>query len=394
MPDREITVVHVDTEKGWGGGQNQVLLLMQELLSRGRRNILLTSENGELWVRSFPLSKIHPALFRIESVTQANQADIRDFPCALKVLKEIMDLSRGELSKGSKTSRGRDVIIHLHSWRGILFALLLSKYSGYPLVVTRRINRRLGSFSTLLLNRFRFRMVSISESVKKSLQESGFQKKISVVHSGIITENFSTGSGWLFREMLGLREEDILIGHVGAFNGIKGQEYLMDAISVLSERDVRVKAAFVGEGNELPALKKRAEMRGLKQKVFFLGEQKNIKDFLASVDIMAVPSLVEGLGIAAIEAMAAGIPVVAFKTGGLAEVVEDGVTGFLTPGGNVLALAERLMQLAGDEKLRTSMGEEAKKKANRDFSYRKMVDAYEKIYYEEIAMMSQGENNG
>ncbi len=363
--EESLSILHIDTEKGWGGGQNQVLLLLEELLHRGYKNFLVTPRAGELWNAVTHMTRSHQENLTLIPVRQRNQID-------LSGLFRILKCARRE----------KNGIIHLHSWRGNLLSVLASQISGLPLVMTRRINRPLGVFSTFLINRLKkARLAAISESVKESLIASGVTKEVKIISDGIKIENFFREESIRF-EKDSEQKKEILIGHVGNFNRIKGQKYLVEIISHLLSKNVTVRLLFAGVGEELLAVKKLVETKGLIDHVTFLGKVDSIANFYHSLDILAVTSTVEGLGVSAIEAMASGIPIVSFKTGGLPEVILDGETGLLVPPGDLRAFSETLLRLINDKDLRLKLGQKGRQRAASYFSHLAMVDSYIKLYEE------------
>ncbi len=370
MADGELSIFHVDTEKGWGGGQNQVLLLIERLLIKGYKNFLIAPQSGKLWNSLSKIVESNKDRLILIPVKQRNQFDFSGIFLALRNLK-----------------KQKSAVIHLHSWRGILLSALLSSLSRFPLVITRRINYPLSPFSAFLINRLRKTfLVSISEEVKESLLKSGASKDVEIIRSGIKIESFINEASIRTKKRSDQKGE-MLIGNIGSFNKVKGQRYLIEIISHLVAKKIPVKALFAGEGRELSNVKKLAEKKGLLNHAAFLGKVDHIADFLCTIDVLAVTSTVEGLGVSAIEAMAAGLPIVSFKTGGLPEVIRDGVTGFLVPKGDLEAFSEALLKLVHDKDLRLRLGQEGRKRAKLHFSHMTMVDSYEKLYKKALALL-------
>jgi glycosyltransferase involved in cell wall biosynthesis len=112
----------------------------------------------------------------------------------------------------------------------------------------------------------------------------------------------------------------------------------------------------------------------------FLGYQEDVAPFYAAFDAMILPSGNEGTPVSAIEALAAGRPVVATRVGGVPDVVRDGQDGFLVDTGDVETLAERLAQLAHDPELRTSMGEAGRARVLTRYSVERLIDDVDRLY--------------
>ena len=161
----------------------------------------------------------------------------------------------------------------------------------------------------------------------------------------------------------------------------KGIDVLLDALARLSCPPALLVA---GEGEERPALEARASALGLAG-VRFLGQRADKGDLLAACDVLVLPSRQEGLGVAALEAMAAGRAVVASDVGGLGQAVVEGVTGLLVPPGDAAALAEAVARLARDPALRASLGAAGPARVEQGFRAECMVASYEALYREVLA---------
>ena len=171
-----------------------------------------------------------------------------------------------------------------------------------------------------------------------------------------------------------------VIGTVARLDPMKGILYLIRALALLRTEIPDLRLEIAGTGPEQPMLENEVKLLGLANSVTFLGWQSNIASVLARWDAFALPSLEEGFGIAALEAMAAGLPVVATAVGGIPELVEDGRTGWLVPPGNSAALAERLRELLRNPEQRSAMGTAGCIRARECFSSKRMATAIENIY--------------
>ncbi len=163
----------------------------------------------------------------------------------------------------------------------------------------------------------------------------------------------------------------------------KGIEYLLDAAAVLRPEFPDLRVEIAGTGPERENLEQRAARLGLTGRVEFLGWVNDLNAVLPRWDVFVIPSLEEGFGIAALEGMAVGLPVVASAVGGLPEIVEDGISGWLVPPGNVEALASRLRLLLSSQELRLRMGAAAQARVRDHFSSAQMAENFAR-YYDEI----------
>jgi glycosyltransferase involved in cell wall biosynthesis len=240
-----------------------------------------------------------------------------------------------------------------------------------PLIVTRRVIFPPKSIGLKYGERVT-RFIAISSSVRDAMVSRGIATgRISVVHSGV---NLPTGDviprDW--RSELGWPADSIILGVIGAMTAEKGVDQL-DEIASQLPADVRKRARFVllGGSRSGPAV-----IGGLQS--HYAGFVDAIEAATAGLDILVHPARSEGLGTSVIDAMALGIPPVAFAVGGLTEVVVPG-TGFLIPPGDTAAFAARVGELAQNNSLRSSMSDAARERA-KHFGSERMTQETEAVY--------------
>ncbi|SRR6266568_2494576 len=175
-------------------------------------------------------------------------------------------------------------------------------------------------------------------------------------------------------------KETIVIGAAGRLVDIKGFLFLIRAFALLHSEFPVLQLEFAGTGPDQESLEREVARLGLTGCVRFLGWQRNLGPVFRSWDIFAMPSLTEGLPMAALEAMAEGLPIIASNVGGLPELVETGLTGYLVPPSNVEALAESLRHLILDPKRRQAMGAAGQNRARKHFSVDRMIAQFASIY--------------
>jgi D-inositol-3-phosphate glycosyltransferase len=187
--------------------------------------------------------------------------------------------------------------------------------------------------------------------------------RIAVIPCGVDTELFQPMSQATARDLLELPPEPLLL-HVGRLQPIKGLQTLLEAMALL---DGGARLLIVGGDQDEPddghaaRLRRRVAALGLAERVRFLGPQAQhrLPLLYAAADATVMPSYYESFGMVALEAMACGSPVVASRVGGLATTVRDGLTGYLVPEGDPVALAERVRALLADPAERARLGREA-----------------------------------
>jgi len=217
--------------------------------------------------------------------------------------------------------------------------------------------------------------VSISREVAITLRNLYGQKiKTPVIYNGIPTKRFSAYSN---RKN---ENEDIVLLHVGRFSHQKNHKLLIEAFELAVKECPKMRLWLVGDGELRPAIETLVAEKGLQSHVSFMGIRADVAELLGQCDIFALSSEWEGVPLTILEAMAAGRPVVATAVGGVPELVEDGTTGILVPPGDRVALAEALLRLANDPKLRQLMGEEGQKRARERFDITLTAREYETLY--------------
>ncbi|HSM61948.1 MAG TPA: N-acetyl-alpha-D-glucosaminyl L-malate synthase BshA [Longimicrobiales bacterium] len=170
-----------------------------------------------------------------------------------------------------------------------------------------------------------------------------------------------------------------IVMHVSNFRAVKRVEDVVEVFSRIV-RTVDARLVLVGDGPERPRVMDRAEELGVRERTLFLGKHASVDELLACADLFLLPSENESFGLAALEAMACGAPVVASAVGGLPEVVEDGVSGYLLPVGAVDDMAEVGTRILCDQALHKRMGEAGRRLAIERYSAATVVPRYEACY--------------
>jgi len=176
-----------------------------------------------------------------------------------------------------------------------------------------------------------------------------------------------------------------VIGVASRLEPVKGISHLIRALAKLQATVGPVRLEIAGDGSQREALLAEARRQGVADGVVMLGWRADLAADLARWRVFAQPSLSEGFGIAALEAMAAGLPVVATRVGGVPELVEDGRTGWLVAPADPPALAARIGELLSDRNAAQAMGDAGRQRALRDFSESSMVQATQEVYERVLA---------
>jgi glycosyltransferase involved in cell wall biosynthesis len=368
-----LSVVGVDPELGFGGGETQVLGLTLALAAAGHRAELICDPAGRLWER-------------------ATAEGIRCHPIRIR---NAIDLAAGVKLRAILKREHYDVV-HFHTSRAHSMAPFARGFAS-TLVVTRRMDYRPNRvFAPLLFNRAVDGVVAISEGVADSLAAAGVDRqRITVVHSGVDCDRFRPPTAREradARAALGISDAEILVSAIGALEQRKGHRYLIEAIGALPAppASLKLKCFIVGQGSVHKVLQGEIAVIRSLERIKLLGRVDDPRELLWASDIFAMPSLKEGLGVAALEAMASNLPIIASDVGGLREVVEDGRTGIVVPPGNPEKIAAAIRRLAESEALRKQIGAAARVRVVENYSMEKMAARTLALYRECVRKRKKG----
>jgi glycosyltransferase involved in cell wall biosynthesis len=355
----------VDPERGWGGGERQVAGLVTYLAGCGHANHLLCCPGGPL-AREMAgtVAKLHPLKMR-------NDIDFSAVPAVRRLLRQ----------------ENYD-IVHFHTKRAHALSGWLGKAPAtQKRLVTRRMDYpiRRGWIDRYLYNRCVDGVVAISQPIADLLAEGGVaREKIRMIPSGVDPapyENIPPPAGG---------RTPFVVGTAAILEQRKGIKFLLEAAAELKRRGRPIRYRIAGDGWEKNNLLDQARKLGVEGDVEFLGFVADMPSFMASIDIFVLPSLFEGLGVAALEAMAAARPVVASAIGGLKELVVDGETGLLVPRGDSGSLARALEKLVQHADLVRSLGERGRARLRERFTMDRMARANEAFYYDLLEANERG----
>lgn len=277
-------------------------------------------------------------------------------------------------------------IIHAHTRVTQVLAHLISWKMGIPYVTTchgffkPRIFRKIfpcwGNYC-----------IAISEAVREHLvNDLGLRKEnITVVHNGVeiekfLPDKFSREQKDNFKKDYGLDPFAPVVGTIARLSSVKGQQHLISAMEDILKANSEAQLLLVGDGPEKDRLINQAKKMGIENNVFFRPSTLDTSVPLSILDVFVFPSLLEGLGLAIIEAQAMGLAVVATDVGGIYTLVKDGVNGFLVRPKDPKALADATLKLLNDRAKARDFGRKAREQAKARFGLSQMVDGIEQVY--------------
>jgi glycosyltransferase involved in cell wall biosynthesis len=282
-------------------------------------------------------------------------------------------------------------VVHTHLQAPNLYGRLVALAAGVPVVIASEHNvytakaRRYVAVERWLARRTA--LVAVSEHVRTFLaaQLRIRPSTIHVVENGIAPGEASPERVTALRRRLTLASGRCVFATVASLTPKKGHTYLLDALALLRQRRLECDLVLAGEGPERFALEQRAAAHGLADRVHFLGVYDDIADVLALADVFVLPSLVEGLPLALLEAMAAGKAIVATSVGGVPDAIVSGADGVLVEARSPSALADALQALAADDALRERLGRRARQTVAERFTEQRHLDGLASLYRSLVA---------
>ena len=367
-------ILYVTTGAEFGGAPLHVLQLAEYMLKRGHEVGLVAAPEPRM-------------------MQEAKALGVKIFPNPHFVRPVVLWKDLRALWKVSQAVRQfKPDLVSAHSTKAGFAARFSCAIFGVPAIFTAHgwaftdgknlISRYFLALAERLASKVTKKIICVSEHDKESAicLHVAPEKKLKVIHNGMEPSLYLNADGSKSRFELGLSEDEILITMVARFVPQKDHDTLFKALSFLPECGFKV--ALVGGGEREALFRREVEKQGLNGRVMFLGERRDVPQVLAASDIFVLSSNWEGLPRSIIEAMMSGLPVVATRVGGVPELVEDGVTGFLVPPKNPQALAKVLQRLLDDPELRRRMGQAGREKALREFTLDRMLRETEKVYEE------------
>jgi glycosyltransferase involved in cell wall biosynthesis len=352
-----VQVLHVEAGRHLYGGARQVIELMTALAARGIGGLLACPDGSAI----------------------AAAARARGLAVATHPLGGDLDVAALAFLSGLLRQRRFD-LLHAHSRRGAdFFGGLAAAITGVPAVLTRRVdNPDTPVVGTLKYRAYR-QIVAVSSAVRAQLLAEGVAAgRIRVIRSAVAVGDCApVWSPGQFRREFGLEPGQPVVAVVAQLIPRKGHALLLAAWPAIHARFPGARLLVFGTGPLEADLVARAGMSG---GVHFAGFRPDLRAFLGHIDVLVHPALSEGLGLTLLEAQAAGVPVVGFRSGGVAEAVADGATGILLPPGDTVALGDAVVALLADPARRRSLGAAGRARIAAEFTPAAMAAAYAEVY--------------
>jgi len=374
---KKINILYISELLDMGGGERNLLSIVEKLDKHKFQPLVLCPRSGPL-VRE--LEKRNIKFF------------IQPFGIAKKFLGFFPIVSLITIIRfGKLMFREKIGLVHANCFSGVVFASIPAKLMGIPLVWSVHGWTSGAGVQGLLINFFVERILVVSNAVRRFLCQSGLilDDKVRTIFLGVDFKVFQdTQKSDIIRQEFAINKDIPLIGMIGRLQAVKGHYYFLQAAQEIKKEFPQAKFLLVGarlfnrksdEGYPQEIAKWIKEM-GLEKDCICTGFRNDIPEILSALNMLVLPSLSESFGLILVEAMAAGVPVIATYSGGPEDIVEPGICGLLVAPKDSSALSKAALSILKNPEKAREMVSSAKKRAQEIFSLDTQVNKIEAVY--------------
>lgn len=320
------------------------------------------------------------------------EAELRDIGIQVDILGKRTGLDLSIIPKLIRWFKAEKVdVVHTHLFTADLWARLAARLAGVPAIfstshsennwksgVHRFLDRRMAGIST--------KVIACTDQVSGVLVERDgiASERVEVIANGIDLSRFESAPAIDFLQEFGVPANRCCIGVIGRYHPVKGHLYFLDVFAAvlkkLAEQGASAHLFYIGEGDLRADIEARISERKLGENVTLTGFRNDVPAVLSALDLVAVPSELEGLPMVVLEAMSQGKPVVAHDVGGIRDVISDPGLGRVVSAQDQSAMTAQLVELASSAELRQQIGSNAKEKIQHSYDAKKTLAAYEALY--------------
>lgn len=372
---RKLRILHICSSRAWGGAEISAVNIAKNLAKRGHEIIFIAHPKGRM------IKELQDKCIKVIPLRLLRHFDLISVLSLISILNnQIIDL------------------VHVHLSRDLVHIYWANKFSKKaPVILQKQV-----SSSISKKDFFHQRIYSI---VSKVIVLSNFLKdnviqtcpvssdKVIVIPGSVQLENFNITSEirQRIREEWKVENDTLVFGTIGRIDRGKGYIELIQAFSKLIQKGIKIRLIIVGEptvgeptfAKELDRLIKQLELTDM---ITFTGYRTDVANVLSAFDIFVLASYQEAYGYVLIEALAASLPVIATKAGGVTDIIEDNVSGLLVPPRDGEKLQEAMYLLYKDESLRKQLARSGRSLVENKFVESKMLEEIENLYYDLISM--------
>jgi L-malate glycosyltransferase len=352
-------VLHLDSGLEFRGGQQQVLYLAAALAQTGVEQQLVLRSGSAL----------------------ERRASAAQLPCTTLPFRSEADVASA-LRLRALIARFQPQIVHAHDARTLGLAVVAwATGTKSRIIAARRVAFPLRK-NPLTAMKYRLvaqRIVAVSQYVRELLVASGIDgRRVDVVYDGFELNNVASRA--TARERLGAPAGACLIGCAGYFVAEKGHPSLIHAFARISQVTPNALLALIGDGEMRDEYQRLVRQLDLEKRVLFPGFVSDLAAVLPALDLFVFPSLHEGLGSSLLAAMACEVPICASRTGGIPEVIEHGITGYLFSPGDAAAISQSVLHALQSPLRSRDLARNAAKAFAQKFSISRMAEATCEVY--------------
>jgi glycosyltransferase involved in cell wall biosynthesis len=367
-----VNIMHLRASNFVGGPEKQILEHFARLDSARFRPVLGTfAEPGELDPLGDEAARRGMQTARVPQSSPLNP-------------KAILHISR-------MLRRHNIGILCTHGYKPNVLGFFAARLCGIPTIAISRgwtwENRKIRVFEALDRRFLHYvdHVVAVSAGQEKKILDCGVpQGRVSVIHNAINLDDCPLSAPPDLRREFGLPAAALIVASAGRLSPEKNYSAMVTVAGEVAARNPLVYFFIFGEGVQRPELEGQIAAAGLNGRFLLPGFRRDLQALLHDIDIFMLPSFTEGLPNVILEAFAARKPVLATRVGGTPEVVQEGISGFLTAPGETDLMARHLIALAGDPLLRGKLGAAGREYAREEFGFEKQTRLYEKLY-EQVA---------
>lgn len=358
-----MNIVHIETGRNWLGGPAQVLYIMKGMRDRGHSVCLVCPTDSALGQRAAD------AGLETHFIPFSGDVDPRLFTACLSSIRSF----------------NADVV-HLHSRRGAdTWGALAARAAGRPVVLSRRVDYPLRDSALVRWRYTRWydHIIAISEAIRQVLIQGGIRPDhVTTVHSSVDIHQFRPNpeAAAVARAEMGVPPGAPLFGIVAHMIRRKGHDVLFQAVARLSGTAPDMRVAIFGKGEEEQRLRELARTLDIEKHLLWRGFNEQLHTVLPGIDCLVHPARLEGLGVAILQALACGKPVIACPVGGIPEAVRPPLDGWLTPVDDDAALADAMAEMMADPEAAAEKGRAGRALMERSFSVDAMVEGNIAVY--------------
>jgi L-malate glycosyltransferase len=367
--------------------KSRVLHIIDLLSIGGAQKLLITfSIEAEKYPLDVEIISLHTAIHQsVVSDLEARGVKISYFP-ARKLLDPVRFI---KILKYIKTTQPDIIQTHL-TYSNILGGLA-GLFAGVPVIGTlhssgkdRRYSKTRETLETWVLRLFTYSVVAVGNKTAAAHFPRLGKNKIRVIENGIsdFLQLSEEERQTIRHELVGNKNVSIIVT-VGRLSPVKGYEYLISGFKIIHTQFPNTKLVFVGDGQLMRDLKTQASSLQLEDSIHFLGDRSDVPSILAASDIYINSSVIEGMPLAVMEAMAVGLPIIATDVGDMPEMVTDDC-GIIIPAKNPERVASAAIELLTHPEKLEVMGRHARELAERNFSGSAWLDKLLSLYDEAI----------